>query len=131
MTGEPWRVAVEGHRELRRSIRQLKDKAVTQELKGAHKDAADLVVPPARVEAPERSGSLAASIRPASNVKGAIVRAGSARVVPYAGPVHWGWKARNIPENLFLIRAAAARIKQVAELFEARMRALIDRYIGS
>ncbi|MGO1050742.1 hypothetical protein [Crossiella sp. CA198] len=109
----------------------MKDKAVTAELKGAHKDAANLVVPPAKVEAPERSGELAASIRPASNVKGAIIRAGSAKVVPYAGPIHWGWEDRNIRENRFLMRAAAARIKDVAALFETRMRELVNRFIGS
>jgi hypothetical protein len=75
------------------------------ELKDAHTRAASIVASEAAARAPRRSGRLAGSIRPAKQVKRARVMAGGASV-PYAGPIHWGWPARNIPANPFMTEAA-------------------------
>lgn len=59
---------------------------------------------------PQRSGALAKSIRfrvakPTRKLNArVIVSAGSVRV-PYAAPIHWGWKRRNIRPALYLLDA--------------------------
>lgn len=53
---------------------------------------------------PVQTGSLAASLRAGRGKTKAVVRAGRASV-PYAGPIHWGWPARNIKPNPFLAEA--------------------------
>lgn len=54
--------------------------------------------------APVRSGALGASLRAGRGKTKAVVRAGGARV-PYAGVIHYGWPARNIAPNPFILDA--------------------------
>lgn len=53
---------------------------------------------------PALTGTLAATLRAGRGKTKAVVRAGGARA-PYAGVVHYGWPARNIPDNEFLTEA--------------------------
>lgn len=124
-----FQIGVEGHRELRKAVRQLGDKEVTAELKEAHKETAAVVVPPARRDAPVRSGRLSASIKPSSTVSGAIVRAGTAKGVPYAGAIHFGWPKRGIEPNEFLFRAAGKTSDTYRAIFEERISALVRRFM--
>lgn len=96
-------VRVDGARQLRRTMR--KADMDLQELKDTHARVAALVAGRSRPAAPERSGRLAASIRPGATKTSAIVRAGR-KSIPYAGPIHWGWPARNITAQPFLVDAA-------------------------
>jgi hypothetical protein len=128
---DDFRVTVEGHRELRKAIRQVGDKELTKGLKEAHKETASIVVPPARQEAPVRSGRLSASIKPSSTVKGAVVRAGTAKGVPYAAPVHFGWPKRDIRANKFLFGAAGKTRDTYRAVFEERIAELVRRFINS
>ena len=43
-------------------------------------------------------------LRVATTDKGAVVNVDA----PYAGPIHWGWEARGIPENRWATDAARA-----------------------
>lgn len=53
---------------------------------------------------PRVSGALAGSIRAGRGKTKAVVRAGGAKV-PYAGVVHYGWPARNIKPQPFILEA--------------------------
>jgi hypothetical protein len=62
------------------------------------------------------TGRLARSVRAGAARTKAVVRAGGA-AVPYAGPIHYGWPARNIQPQQFLLKALAqARPAVLAEL---------------
>lgn len=53
---------------------------------------------------PRRSGNLASTLRAGKGKTKAVVRAGGARA-PYAGVIHYGWPARNIAAQPFLLSA--------------------------
>lgn len=88
-----------GARELRRELRQAGDDL--QDMRTAHRDAAQIAADASSALAPEKSGRLRDTIRAAGTKTAAIVRAGYARV-PYPGVVHWGWPDRNIKAQPFL-----------------------------
>jgi hypothetical protein len=94
---------VEGAKELRRALKRAG--VDVQQLKDTHAEVAELVKARALQRVPVRSGALRESLRSSGTVSGAIVRAGGRRV-PYASPIHWGWKKRNIEANPFIYGAA-------------------------
>jgi hypothetical protein len=85
-----------------------------------------LVAGAARPLAPIRSGKLAASIRPGAAATKATVRAGAAQL-PYAGPIHYGWPARHIRPNPFLIDALAGKRGQAINLLEQELDNLLKQ----
>lgn len=54
--------------------------------------------------APKRTGNLASSVRGNRAKSKAVVSAGFARSVPYAGPINYGWPRRNITGAHFMQR---------------------------
>jgi hypothetical protein len=96
-------VELEGAARLRRTLKAAG--VSVQDLKAAHREIAERVVTEAQRRAPVRTGRLKASLRPVGTSASAIVR-GGARSVPYANPVHWGWRRRNIRANPFVQEAA-------------------------
>ena len=96
-------IRVEGARQLRAALKRAGIDVA--DLKAAHKEAAELVKRAADPVAPRRSGALAASTRAAGTQGAAIIRVGTARV-RYAGPIHWGWPARNIKAQPWIADAA-------------------------
>jgi len=97
------KVEVEGGKELRKSLKGVEDGL--KDLQAAHGAAAGIVAAAAPAYAPLLSGALAGSIRGSGAKSAATVRAGGARV-PYAGVQEYGWPARNIPAQPFLVPAA-------------------------
>lgn len=96
-------VRVLGERELKRTLRRAgRD---LDEVKDAHRKAAAFVANAAAARAPRRTGALASTVRGNNAARKATVSAGRARV-PYAGPIHWGWPARNITAQPFIADAA-------------------------
>lgn len=57
---------------------------------------------------PRRYGTLAGTLRAGKGKTKAVVRAGGARA-PYAGVIHYGWPARGITAQPFLINALRAK----------------------
>ncbi len=57
--------------------------------------------------APKKTGRLARSVRGNRAKNKAVVAAGSARSVPYGGPINYGWEARGIAASSFMQRADA------------------------
>lgn len=124
MSNQP-AVRVEG---LSKVIRQLKaiEPDLVDELKAANRSIADDVVLTARTLVPRRSGQLAASVRAGASARTGNVKAGKARV-PWAGPVHFGWNARNIRPQPFLYDALDERRAEVEERYLAAMLAVSER----
>ena len=117
---------IEGLREVQAALRGVSDTA-KNEMKATHLKAAQVIVPLARQLAPVRTGRLAASLKATATRTSGRVRAGSA-AVPYAGPIHFGWPARNIKPQPFVYEALDPRRDEVLNIYEARMAQIIDKY---
>lgn len=98
------------------------------ELKEAHLSAARMVV--AATHAPRRSGRLAGTVRGSGTKTAAVVRAGRSSV-PYAGPIHWGWRARHIRPNPFLTRAAQETEPAWTEVYLAQVESILGQIRGA
>lgn len=109
MTARPVaRLRVDGAAKLRRTLKAAGRDLEGQALKDAHKKAADLVAREARPDTPvgpDTGGHIKEDIRTSGTASAAIIRAGRARR-PYAGPVHWGWRARGIKAQPWIYEAA-------------------------
>lgn len=90
---------------LRSTFRSLQDAgASAEDLKNLMAVLGALVVQDAQPRARRDTGALAGSIRAGRGKTKAVVRAGGARI-PYAGVQHYGWAARSISPNPFLVQA--------------------------
>jgi hypothetical protein len=118
-------IVVEGSRELRRALKQVEGGIA--DLKEVHAAAATVVAQRAGQLVPRRSGLLASTVRSSGQGAGGVVRSGRASV-PYAGPIHFGWPARNISPQPFLFDAIDDRRGEVLEVYEQRVGALVDRH---
>lgn len=122
-------VRVEGARELRRTLRKAGHDL--NDLKDAHQAAGSIVLNDARPRTPRGfTGRLQASQRQARAATFAEVRAGNARV-PYAGPVHWGWPARNIAAQPWLADSAKRTEPQWTAAYEAAVNRVLDTIQGA
>jgi hypothetical protein len=119
---------VDGARQLRASLRRAG--LSVQDLKDAHKEAADVVKAEAAPRAPRRTGRLAASVRTSGTQSAAIIRAGR-KAVPYAGPIHWGWEARNIAANPWLWEAAQRTESKWTRTYLDALEHIIDTIEGA
>lgn len=127
MAGRPV-YRVEGGRKLRRTLRQAGDDL--QSLKQAHADAAAIAAKASSALAPKRTGRLANTIRSSGTNTAGIIRAGYARL-PYAGPVHWGWKARNIKPNPFISKGAQDSEGRWIRVYETAVDAALKKVEGT
>lgn len=116
-------VRVAGLKEVQYSLHKL-GKDARNEMKPAHKAAAELVVYKARPMSPVRTGALRDTLRSFARQRSGVVRAGDVSV-PYAGPIVFGWPVRGIRANPFIYQAADARRTEIVALYEKRMAELI------
>lgn len=108
--------------DLRRELRQVKDRELDKELKAIHLGLAREVVELAEPHVPVKTGALLASLRSAGTVKDAIGRVGKASV-PYAPIVHWKYGPP-------FLREAAARVERdVVERYDREVEQMLDRVI--
>lgn len=117
-------VEVEGADNLQRTLRRAGDELA--DLEDANRQAGDVIASAARARAPRRSGRLASSLQ-SSVTKG---RGSVTSAEPYAGPIHWGWPARNIRSQPFLMEAAAATEGQWFGAYEKDAQAALDKVRG-
>lgn len=69
---------------------------------------------------------LAGSVRAGRSKNKAVVRAGGARV-PYAGPIHFGWPARNIKPQPFLTKTAEEKQPEAVRMIDQGMGDLLRK----
>ena len=120
-------IQVEGLRELRRAVRKTGNADLRKALREAHKAVATLVAKRAKVRVPKKSRRLEKSITARGSQSSASVKAGSPTRVPYAGPIHFGWPARNIEPQPFLYDARDDRIRQVRQAYEENVSKLTEK----
>lgn len=100
---------------LREKVRALQELGLeVQDLKEAFSAIAKKGAETAKSFVPVRTGRLSASIRGNRAKSKAVVMAGRA-AVPYAGPINFGWPARNIAPAHFLGQADAVWQQTAAE----------------
>lgn len=120
-------IRIEGQRELRRTLRAAGDDL--EDLKAAHKAAAEVAAGGARPITPTLTGDLAGTVRAGGTKTSAVIRAGK-KAVPYAGPIHWGWPARGIEPREFLAEGAKRTEPQWVELFYQQLEKSLKKVKG-
>jgi hypothetical protein len=81
----------------------------------------DIILSAARARVPVDTGALRASGR----VQGMTVT----YVAPYAAPIHWGWRARNIEPNPFLVKGTASAADLWLDAFSDAIQTELDRKV--
>ena len=102
---------VSGLRQLGRDLEAFG--LTVDDLKGAFGAIAAKGAKTAAQLAPRRTGALAGSVRGNRAKSKAVIAAGFARRVEWAGPINYGWPAHNIRGSFFMQRADA-KIEPVA-----------------
>lgn len=150
-------VKVIGLRRVTKEIKQFGDSAVA-DIKQVHAKTAKIVEDAARPKAPtlgagrsrisgkpywyggpnKSPGSLKGTIRSSGTQRGGYVRAGK-KLVPYAGPIHFGWPSRPNPAkgwaggpirpNPFIYDALDERRGQVVSQFQRYLDRLQRYYL--
>lgn len=123
MSGEG-SIRVEGLRELRRGLKVAGDDL--EDLKDANQEASWIVLRAADRIVPRRSGELALTGRTNRAAAKANVLYGSAKV-PYAGPTHWGWPARNIKAQPWVTEAAEQSRPEWLQAYTDAVQGVIDK----
>lgn len=115
-------VRVEGLAELRKELRRLESGQVwAKELREAHKDAAERAVPEVKRRTPVLTGALQRTVRALATQRGSRVVVGGIRGVEYAGPINYGWAARNIRAQEFLMSGVNAATDDILEIYIERL----------
>jgi hypothetical protein len=150
-------VSVVNQRKVEKALRAIGKDAV-DELKEAHLKSAQIVERAAEPKVPVRSGNtsqisgrpywpgrrdrnpgaLKGTLRSGASARAGVVRIGK-KLVPYAGPVHYGWPSRPnsakgwrggpIPPNPFLYDALDERRSEVEEVFLRYLEDIRDRHL--
>lgn len=113
---------------LRQVVRGLERAGVeVDDLKDAFAKIADLGAAAVKRHAPKgRTGRLAASVRGNRAKSKAVVAAGR-KAVPYAGPINYGWRRRNIAASRFMQKADDEIKPLVVPTLEAELQSLLRR----
>ena len=119
-------IQVEGLKGLQRQLKQAADKDMQKRIRKANKDAASIVSDEAKNIVPVRTGALRKSIGARGTNKAATVKAGTAARVPYAGPVHFGWRARGIGPQPFLYEALGDKWREVYTQYDEQISELVN-----
>jgi len=117
------KIKVENLKPLQKEIRKMKDTGLTKEVKAVNVKTATIVVDDSKI--PKRSGALAKSAKAVNSAAYAAIRAGSAAKVPYAGPIHFGWRARGIEPNKFFHEAMKRKWPEVMTTYEEGIREVV------
>ena len=120
-----------GSSDLQRTLRRAG--VDIRELKPVNREAAEIVMARARDEAPVVSGRLRDTLRVGATNRAGVIRAGNNRQragVPYAGAIHWGWPARDIPAHPFLAKPARETEHKWSQLYERYTDKVLGRVKG-
>ncbi len=121
-------IKVTGLNELVSGLR-LVDSRLPRALGKSNKKVVDkVVVPEAQRRVPRgATGNLERSIKGSLTQKTAQVQMGSPTRVPYAGPINFGWPARNITAQESLYSAIAKTSDEIIEVYFDELDSLSSR----
>ena len=125
-TGGRAGVEVEGGPQIRRAFKKLGDRA--EDLTPIHSEIGEIVEDRAVDLVPVVTGRLRETIRSKATKTRARIEAGGRSIPPYAGPIHFGWRARNIEPQPFLYDALDDRRRQVAETYSDGVADMVKRF---
>ncbi|GAB3990116.1 hypothetical protein [Nocardioides marmoraquaticus] len=112
---------------LSRVVRELKALGLdVDDLKNAFSKLSALGAETAARHAPKKSGRLSGSVRGNRAQSKAVVVAGRA-AVPYAGPINYGWPARNISASGFMQKTDEELRPQAVQLLQDEINAAARR----
>ena len=114
---------------LQKALKEVGPEMVA-ELKEGNKALGEIVGDRARQLVPVRSGALQKTIKAAKAAGGAKVNVGTPSLtskVPYAGPIHFGWRDRDITPNPFLYDALDDRRDEVVAAYEKQTADLLQK----
>ena len=77
---------------------------------------------------PRDTGNLSESIRSTKSATRAGIQAGGRGIEPYAGPIHFGWRARNIEPQPFLYDALDDRRGEIAKRYADGIGDLVQKF---
>ena len=123
MAGKP---AVTGLKELNRALTRMG--ASVEDLRRVSEQAASLVAERAIQRVPVRKGRLRGSIKSRGTKTAGIVKAGRGGTVPYAGPIHFGWRERNIEPQPFLYDALDDRRDDIVRHYADGVEDMVRRF---
>jgi hypothetical protein len=121
-------IQVNGLSNLRRTLRQAGDDL--GDLKDANARAAAIAASAAERRAPVITGALERSVRSSGTKTAGIIRAGNARAVPYANPIHWGWFSHHIKPNPFLSLGAQESQPLWVPIYEKALDEAVQKVSG-
>ena len=121
MAGEA--IRIEGLVKLSRELKKLETQ-LPKELRKVSKAAAEIVAADSRTKVPVLTGRLQRQIKAAATQKGGQVRVTG---VPYAAPIHFGWRKHHIRPNPFIYHALDARRGEVIATFEKGLHDLMEQ----
>jgi hypothetical protein len=124
--GTPAAIEVEGAPQLRKAFKKLGGR--TKDLSVIHGDIASVVEDRAVELVPHMTGALGDSIRSSKGATRASVSAGGRRLEPYAGPIHFGWRARNIEPQPFLYDALDDRRGEILKRYSEGIGDLVRKF---
>ena len=134
------RIEVDGISSLARTLRKVGEEDARDFLIEANRESARIVEDAARPLVPRRSGKLLATLKSSGSAKGGVVQVGK-KLVPYAGPVHFGWfkprvwgktiARRPIKPQPFLYEALDKRRQDVEETYYKRLDELLNKVKGA
>jgi len=122
--GPAARVQVIGGPQMRRALKHMG--ADLADLSAINRQVGEMVLAASHDLVPRLSGDLDASQKLSVTRTRAQIVAGS-RLVPYAGPIHFGWPAHNITPQPWLYDALDKRAGEVADAYEKRVAELVTR----
>lgn len=120
-------VRVDGAQQLRATLKAAGDDL--SDLKDVNARTAAKVSATAVPRVPRRTGTLAATVRPAGTKTAAIVRAGKASV-PYAAVVEFGWPGHNIEPQPYITSAAHDTEPDWTLFYEQEIDKILSRIKG-
>lgn len=97
------------------------------DLSDANTAAGGILLAAARSRAPKRTGQLAGSLRLTTTAAGF----GVASPLVWAGPIHWGWRARNISPNPFLYDGLHAQEGPIVEEYSGAIESALNKVHGA
>lgn len=118
-------VDVKGLRKFNKLLAEAPEE-LQEEMKAANKRIADLIADRAQVRAPIKTGKLRKSIRASSTFRMGSVKAGSKKV-PYAKPIHFGWKSRGIPPRKFMYQALDDSADEALDMYLKAVNEIIEK----
>lgn len=124
-------VRVEGARELRRTMRAARRDL--DDLKNLHRSVAQQISPAAITAAPVGpavQGHIRDTTRVGATKTAAFLRVGGARK-PYGPPIHWGWPARGIKGQPWLVEAAHRTEPRWTDTYLRGIEKILDQIKGA